>query len=139
KRDMLDAFQLEPDAPLRIRLRPQAMRRALRNIIENAVRYGGGAEVSYAREYDRALIRVRDHGPGIPDAELDEVFEPFYRVETSRSRETGGAGLGLSIARSILRAQGGDITLQNHPEGGLLVQLDLPFSQGSHRQDRTGS
>jgi hypothetical protein len=129
KRDMLDSFQLKTGAPLSIRLRPQSVRRALRNIIENAVRYGGGAEVSYTREYDRALIKVRDHGPGIPSAQLEDVFEPFYRVETSRARETGGTGLGLSIARTILRSHGGDITLQNHPEGGLLVQLELLFSQ----------
>lgn len=139
KRDMLDAFQYEAGAPLQIRLRPHSMRRALRNIIENAVRYGSDARVSYTREHDRVLIWVRDHGPGIPEAELDEVFEPFYRVETSRSRETGGTGLGLSIARSILRSYGGDVTLQNHPEGGLLVQLELPLSQNSDSQDRTGS
>ncbi|SFN98846.1 hypothetical protein SAMN04487859_112139 [Roseovarius lutimaris] len=139
RRDMLDEFQLETDAPLKIRLRPQSMRRALRNIIENAVRYGGGAEVSFAQEYDRVLIEVRDHGPGIPDAQLEEVFEPFFRIETSRSRETGGTGLGLSIARTILRSHGGDITLQNHPDGGLVVQLDLPFTQSFNQQERTRS
>ena len=139
KQDMLNAFQLEADAPLEIRLRPQSMRRALRNIIENAVRYGEGVEVTYTRQYDRALIWVRDHGPGIPDTQLEEVFEPFYRVETSRSRETGGTGLGLSIARTILRSHGGDITLRNHPDGGLLVRLDLPFSQSFNYQERTRS
>ena len=115
------------------------MRRALRNIIENAVRYGEGVEVTYTRQYDKALIWVRDHGPGIPDTQLEEVFEPFFRVETSRSRETGGTGLGLSIARTILRSHGGDITLRNHPDGGLLVRLDLPFSQSSNQQERTRS
>jgi len=139
KRDMVDAFQLETDAPLQIRLRSQSMRRALRNIVDNAVRYGDDVEVTYTREYDRALILVRDHGPGIPDTQLEEVFEPFFRVETSRSRETGGTGLGLSIARTILRSHGGDITLRNHPDGGLLVRLDLPFSQSSNQQERTRS
>ena len=139
KRDMVDAFQLETGAPLQIRLRPQSMRRALRNIVDNAVRYGEGVEVTYTREYDRASIWVRDHGPGIPDTQLEEVFEPFFRVETSRSRETGGTGLGLSIARTILRSHGGDITLRNHPDGGLLVRLDLPFSQSSNQQERTRS
>ena len=139
KRDMLNAFQLETNTPLQMRLRPQSMRRALRNVIENAVRYGDDVEVTYSREYDRALIWVRDHGPGIPDTQLEEVFEPFFRVETSRSRETGGTGLGLSIARTILRSHGGDITLQNHPDGGLLVRLDLPFSQSSNQQERTRS
>ncbi|WP_104017607.1 ATP-binding protein [Roseovarius nitratireducens] len=139
KQDMLNAFRLEAGAPLQIRLRPQSMRRALRNIIENAVRYGEGVEVTYSRQYDRALIWVRDHGPGIPDTQLEEVFEPFYRVETSRSRETGGTGLGLSIARTILRSHGGNITLRNHPDGGLLVRLDLPFSQSLNYQERTRS
>ena len=139
KRDMVDAFQLETGAPLQIRLRPQSMRRALRNIVDNAVRYGEGVEVTYTREYDRASIWVRDHGPGIPDTQLEEVFEPFFRVETSRSRETGGPGLGLSLARTILRSHGGDITLRNHPDGGLLVRLDLPFSQSSNQQERTRS
>jgi len=127
KRDMLNAFRLETDTPFEIKLRPQSMRRALRNVIENAVRYGDDVEVTYSRESDKALIWVRDHGPGIPDTQLEEVFEPFYRVEASRSRETGGTGLGLSIARTILRSHGGDITLQNHPDGGLLVRLDFPF------------
>lgn len=136
-RDMLDAFRLQTDTPLQIRLRPHSMRRALRNVIENAVRYGEDVEVTYTRENERAVIWVRDHGPGIPDTQLEEVLEPFFRVEASRSRETGGTGLGLSIARTILRSHGGDITLQNHPDGGLLVRLDLPFSQGSNQQERT--
>lgn len=139
KRDMLNAFRLETDTPLQMRLRPQSMRRALRNVIENAVRYGDDVAVTYSREYDRASIWVRDHGPGIPETQIEEVFEPFFRVETSRSRETGGTGLGLSIARTILRSHGGDITLQNHPNGGLLVRLDLPFSQSSNQQARTRS
>jgi len=138
KQDMLDEFELETCAPLRIRLRPHAMRRALRNIIENAVRYGGDVAVRYSQEHDRVVIEVRDHGPGIPSAQLESVFEPFYRVETSRSRITGGTGLGLSIARSILRSHGGDITLLNHHNGGLLVKLDLPLSQRFTHQERTG-
>ncbi|MDZ7711365.1 MAG: ATP-binding protein [Roseovarius sp.] len=136
RRDMLDAFQLETGAPLRIRLRPHSVRRALRNVIENATRYGGSAEVSYSGDNDHALIEVRDHGTGIPDAQLEEVFEPFFRVETSRSRETGGTGLGLSIARSILRSHGGDITLENHPDGGLVARLSLPLTQGFNQQER---
>lgn len=81
KRDMLDEFELETSAPLRIRLRPHAMRRALRNIIENAVRWG--VAVRYSQEHDRVVIEVRHHGPGIPSTQLESVFEPFYRVETS--------------------------------------------------------
>ncbi|MFC3117544.1 ATP-binding protein [Jhaorihella thermophila] len=72
------------------------------------------------------VVVVEDDGPGIPEAELSRVFEPFVRLERSRSRETGGTGLGLSIARSILTAQGGSITLENRAEGGLRVLMRLP-------------
>ena len=71
-------------------------------------------------------IRIRDAGPGLPAAELERVFEPFYRLEASRSRETGGTGLGLGIARNIARSHGGDVRLANHPEGGLEAVLTLP-------------
>jgi signal transduction histidine kinase len=71
-------------------------------------------------------IRVEDEGPGIPEAELERVFRPFYRLEPSRNRESGGAGLGLAIARSIIRGQGGDIVLLNRPEGGLRATISLP-------------
>jgi signal transduction histidine kinase len=71
-------------------------------------------------------LTIQDHGPGIPNAELERVFEPFYRLEGSRSRDTGGTGLGLSIARNIARAHGGELTLRNHPGGGLEAVLELP-------------
>ena len=71
-------------------------------------------------------LRVRDQGPGIPETELERVFEPFYRLESSRSRDTGGTGLGLSIARNIARAHGGELTLRNHPRGGLEARVELP-------------
>jgi signal transduction histidine kinase len=75
---------------------------------------------------ERLTLIVRDHGPGIPAPELEKVFEPFYRLEGSRSRDTGGSGLGLGIARNIARAHGGELTLRNHPEGGLEAVLELP-------------
>ena len=75
---------------------------------------------------ERLLIRVRDHGPGIPEAELERVFEPFYRLERSRNRDTGGTGLGLSIARQIAQLHGGALTLRNVPGGGLDAELILP-------------
>lgn len=78
------------------------------------------------RSAEFARVIVEDEGPGIPDADLERVFEPFTRLEASRSRETGGVGLGLSIARSILRAHGGDVTLENRPEGGLRATATLP-------------
>ena len=109
------------------RLRVMAMRRAMRNLIENAVRYGRSATVTLAVEDGSARIEIDDSGPGIPEESLDRVFEPFVRLETSRSRETGGIGLGLAIARTTILAHGGDIVLVNRPEGGLKVVVRLPI------------
>ena len=110
------------------RVRPLAIKRALRNLIENARRYGREVEVSLDRAGDMARIVVADRGPGIPEAELERVFDPFVRLETSRSRETGGVGLGLSIARTIVHAHGGDLRLANRPGGGLAATLSLPLA-----------
>jgi signal transduction histidine kinase len=106
--------------------RPLDLRRCLVNLIDNAVKYGHAARVSVDRINGAARIRIRDAGPGIPEAELGRVFDPFYRVESSRSRESGGTGLGLTIARNIAEQHGGSIALANHPEGGLEVTLMLP-------------
>ncbi len=115
-----------PGAPVPMRLRPNATRRALRNVIENAIRYGERARVRIDTTSDTARIFVDDDGPGIPTTEHDRVFDPFVRLEVSRSRETGGTGLGLSIARTIIRAHGGDITMKNRDAGGLTVTVTLP-------------
>lgn len=112
--------------PLTLRCRPMALKRALRNIVENAVAYGQEAAVSLERSDGDAVIHVDDTGPGIPAHDMERVFKPFVRLETSRSRETGGVGLGLAIARSIMRGHGGDIILRNRTEGGLRVTLVLP-------------
>ena len=106
--------------------RPLDLRRCLGNLIDNAVKYGHAAKVTVDRINGAARIRIRDAGPGIPEGELARVFDPFYRVETSRSRESGGTGLGLTIARNIAEQHGGSIALANHPEGGLEVTLMLP-------------
>ena len=106
--------------------RPLDLRRCLGNLIDNAVKYGQQAQVAVERVNGAARIRVRDAGPGIPAAEQARVFDPFYRVETSRSRESGGTGLGLTIARNIAEQHGGSIVLANHPDGGLEVTLMLP-------------
>ncbi|MDB5791168.1 MAG: two-component sensor histidine kinase [Massilia sp.] len=106
--------------------RPLDLRRCLGNLIDNAVKYGHKAQVVVDRVNGAARIRVRDAGPGIPQAEMQRVFDPFYRVETSRSRESGGTGLGLTIARNIAEQHGGSITLANLPDGGLEVTLMLP-------------
>jgi len=106
--------------------RPQALKRCLANLLENAVKYGKSARVIVDDNCASLEIRVRDEGPGIPPAELERVFDPFYRVEGSRSRETGGTGLGLTIAKSVAEAHGGSLVLRNRTEGGLEVVLVLP-------------
>ncbi len=106
--------------------RPLALRRCLTNLVDNAIRYGGHATVKVEDAADRLTIRVLDDGPGIPEEQLEQAFEPFFRGEASRSRETGGTGLGLGIARNIARAHGGDLVLRNRAEGGLEAILSLP-------------
>lgn len=107
--------------------RPVALRRSLTNLIDNAVKYGQSAHVTAAVEGLFAVIRIKDNGPGIPEAELEKVFEPFYRLENSRSRQTGGSGLGLTIALNIAEQHGGTLRLSNHPSGGMEVVLMLPY------------
>jgi signal transduction histidine kinase len=109
-----------------VNCRPNALRRALRNIVDNALAYGGSADIHIERQPDGIAIVVEDDGPGIAESDLQRVFEPFVRLEESRSRGTGGMGLGMSIARTILRAHGGDIGITNRAEGGLRVALRLP-------------
>jgi len=106
--------------------RPQALKRCLGNLVENAVNYGRKANVIIDDSPGRIEIRIQDEGPGLPDEDLARVFEPFYRVEASRNRETGGTGLGLTIARSVAEAHGGTLTLRNRPQGGLEAVLTLP-------------
>ncbi|HRY19655.1 MAG TPA: ATP-binding protein, partial [Candidatus Competibacteraceae bacterium] len=110
--------------PLRCRL--LALKRCLTNLVSNALTYGQDVEITVADRPDRLTLTVRDHGPGIPSTELERVFEPFYRLESSRNRNTGGTGLGLSIARNIAHAHGGELSLRNHPTGGLEAVLELP-------------
>lgn len=102
------------------------LRRCLGNLIDNAALYGGHVTVGVEDTPRLLTLRVQDEGPGIPESELEKVFEPFYRLEGSRSRETGGTGLGLAIARNIARMHGGDITLRNRPQRGLEAELTLP-------------
>jgi signal transduction histidine kinase len=106
--------------------RPQALKRCLRNLIDNALKYGNSATLLVEDAPDRLIIRIQDHGPGIPGQQLERVFDPFYRLEGSRSRDTGGTGLGLSIARNIAQLHGGALNLRNLEEGGLEAVLTLP-------------
>ena len=104
---------------------PQGLRRCLDNLIENAIRYGGYANIQIADTAERLRIEIHDRGPGIPHPDLERVFEPFYRLDESRNMERGGTGLGLSIARNIARWHGGDVTLRN-AASGLVAELALP-------------
>lgn len=113
--------------PITLHVRNVAMRRAFRNLLENAQRYGDGAKVLLSQRASDLCIDIDDTGPGMPEDALEHVFEPFVRLEDSRSRDTGGTGLGLPIARSILRAHGGDVILTNRPEGGLRARVTLPL------------
>lgn len=125
-RDLDHQVTFEEAARLKMHLRPSLMRRAVRNLIENAVKYGGGAEVRLAPGARSVAIEVADRGPGIPADKLAAVFAPFTRLETSRNRETGGIGLGLALARAIVQDAGGDIALVNRDGGGLTATITLP-------------
>ena len=126
--DMAEAGQpvtLVGDAAVAL-ARPVALRRVLANLLGNALRYGASADVSVATDDDRVRVRIDDRGPGISPELIEQVFQPFYRVEGSRHRSSGGSGLGLYIARDLLRRQGGDVTLVNRPSGGLRAEVVLP-------------
>jgi signal transduction histidine kinase len=112
--------------PAPARVQSAGLRRVVSNLVNNALRYGKRADVRVHAEADAVHIVIEDEGPGIPEAQLDAVMQPFYRLETSRSRLTGGSGLGLYIARDLVARQGGTLTLANRPEGGLRATIALP-------------
>lgn len=105
--------------------RPHTLRRLLGNLVDNALKFGGSAELRLELSGNAPVIVVRDSGPGIPEAELDKVFDPFYRVESSRNRDTGGTGLGLAIARQLADALGAELSLRNLAQGGLEARLSF--------------
>lgn len=107
---------------------PNALRRCITNLLDNAVAYGRFARVYASNERGRAIVHIRDGGPGIPEHQLCAVLEPFVRVETSRSRETGGTGIGLTVAHNTVRRMRGTLALRNHPDGGLEVTLEFPVA-----------
>jgi signal transduction histidine kinase len=117
---------MEQAQPIVYECQPAALKRALSNLIDNAVKYGKQARAAIRSTPQSIEITVDDEGPGIPEDELGRVFQPFYRVEGSRSRETGGIGLGLAIALSVVQAHGGELTLSNRPGGGLRASVGLP-------------
>jgi two-component system osmolarity sensor histidine kinase EnvZ len=118
--------RLETEGDLVLPLRPQAIKRSLRNLLANAARHGARIEVA-ARRRDRSVtVIIDDDGPGIPLEQREEVFRPFYRLDASRNLATGGVGLGLTIARDVVRAHGGEIRLEDSPLGGLRARITLP-------------
>jgi len=125
-RELDHQVEFEEAPRLKMHLRPSLMRRAVRNLIENAVKYGGGTQVRLLPGDQTVAIEVADRGPGIPADKLAAVFDPFTRLETSRNRDTGGIGLGLALARAIVADAGGDITLANREGGGLTATITLP-------------
>lgn len=128
--DMADAglpVAMEPAEPVIYECRPSALKRALTNLLDNAVKYGMRAQATIHTTSQAIEIMIDDEGPGIPEDELVRVFQPFYRAEGSRSRETGGIGLGLAIALTVIQAHGGRLTLTNRPAGGLRAYIILPI------------
>jgi len=113
------------DAAAVTQAQPAALRRVLGNLIGNALRYGERAEVAVTQSADAVRITIDDHGPGIPVVHLEDVFQPFFRLESSRNKHTGGTGLGLYIARDLTRRQGGRLSLSNRAEGGLRAEIVL--------------
>ncbi len=130
--DMGEPVTLDDIERVALPLRATWLRRAFRNLIGNALRYGERARVSLVREGNTAVVRIEDDGPGIPEGEIAAMMEPFARGEASRNRETGGAGLGLTLARAIAEQHRGTVTLRNRPgpggrPSGLLAELRLPL------------
>ena len=127
--DMGHTAELASDAKVIMRGRHLALKRAFTNLLTNAVKFGSRVDVGVKRQSDRITVTVDDDGPGIPPEQREAVFAPFYRLEASRNRETGGVGLGLTVARSIVRGHGGDVVLVDGPSGGLRVVVTLPVLQ----------
>ncbi|HEY4252048.1 MAG TPA: ATP-binding protein [Roseomonas sp.] len=125
--DIAERIDYQGPERLVVRARPVALKRALANLVRNAVNYGGAARLSLSPPQGGMVrLAIEDDGPGIPESEMENVFQPFRRLETSRNRETGGTGLGLPIARNILRAHGGDVVLRNRAGAGLTALATLP-------------
>jgi signal transduction histidine kinase len=110
-----------------VHAQPTALRRVLSNLLSNALRYGDKADVTVLRDDGQVKIHIDDAGPGIPPQHMDAVLQPFYRMESSRNRSTGGTGLGLYIARDLVQRQGGTLALANRSEGGLRATITLPL------------
>jgi signal transduction histidine kinase len=124
--DFAGVVLIDPEQRVVANVRPILLRRALRNLIGNAITYGKCASISVQINAGQLLIQIDDDGPGIPQDRIESMFEPFGRAETSRSRATGGSGLGLTISRAIARSHNGDVHLENRPQGGLRATIAIP-------------
>ena len=129
RREMGEEIRLLPGEAVAARVPPLSLRRMAGNLIDNAVRYGGSAELSLRAERGFAVLSVCDEGPGVPSEDLPRLVEPFARLEASRNRATGGAGLGLAIVRGLAEAQGGALLLFNRPNAGFCAEVRLPLAR----------
>ena len=120
-------IDLHVEGEINVHVRPKLFKRTLINLIDNAVRYADHVALRMGKREDFVDIIIDDDGPGIPKERREDVFKPFFRIDESRNLETGGVGLGLSIARDVVRGHGGDIKLSTSPIGGLRAQIKLPF------------
>lgn len=119
-------IELDAEQSLVVPVRPNAFKRSIANLVHNAATHGDHVAIHAAWQGDAIEVMVDDDGPGIPESEREEVFKPFYRLDSSRNPETGGTGLGLTIARDLIRSHGGDISLERSPQGGVRAKLRLP-------------
>lgn len=126
---LIEEVQVDVPDSLRFKGKPVALQRALRNLVDNAIKYGQRASITLSHNHGEVIIMVDDEGHGLPADKLEAVFEPFFRVEESRCRDTGGFGLGLAIVRQVAQIHGGSVHLANRPEGGLRATLILPKQQ----------
>ena len=125
-RELGHQLGFEADGPHKLQVQPNLLRRAIRNLVDNALKYAGSADIEIASADDDVSIAVLDRGPGLPAEELERIAGAFYRAEPSRNRETGGAGLGLSIVQAVVDAHGGTLTLANREGGGFSATIRLP-------------
>ncbi len=120
--DFLD----EPEKECHVNARPLCLKRCVDNLLSNALRYGNSAEITLSEKNNMIVLEIMDNGPGIPEKELEQVFKPYYRLESSRNRNSGGTGLGLAIARNMALLNEAKLTLHNRTEGGLRATLTIP-------------